>query len=120
MANEEFGKRLAAARKAKGWTQDRLSKELQCSQSAVSRWEQSNRAPEDLLDKALEYAEILGVNPIWLLLGVGAMEGSAAVTKNIKYFQMLESLPAKDRDAIFQMIERLHESTADPSDMRPR
>jgi transcriptional regulator with XRE-family HTH domain len=46
MMKESFGKRLSELRKKKGWTQEELSKKLNVSAQAVSKWEKDVSLPD--------------------------------------------------------------------------
>ena len=109
-----FGKRLAEARSDLGWSQAALAEKFHKSQSTVAKWENGTRTPQDVLDRGLFYAEILGVSPVWLLQGTGPKKVSTEMSRNLRYFKMLESLAKEDREAFFQMIERVYEKGQEP------
>ena len=46
MENRSWGHVLAAARRARGWTQEGLAEQLGVSRQAVSRWELDEALPE--------------------------------------------------------------------------
>lgn len=66
---ETLGKRIAALRKAKGWTQEQLAAQLGISAQAVSKWENDISCPDISILPAL--AALLGVR-VDTLLGVPA------------------------------------------------
>jgi DNA-binding XRE family transcriptional regulator len=60
----EIAERIKVARKAKGWSQDTLAKEIGVSKGNVSRWESGEHNPERSNLEAL--AEALDVVESWL------------------------------------------------------
>lgn len=60
------GKRIAAARKARGWSQQTLSDKISVGRSTVANWETDKVIPE--APSLLTMADKLNVNPYWLLL----------------------------------------------------
>lgn len=65
------GERIQAARKAVGWSQDRLAKEVGVTRPAVSQWEKfGGTVPTRENIRLLAY--VLGVAERWLLEGDGA------------------------------------------------
>lgn len=59
------GDRLREARLAAGLSQPALAAKLDCTKSAVSRWESEERRPE--LAHALKLKEVLKIDPtVWL------------------------------------------------------
>lgn len=68
MSEDSIGKRIAAARKRKGLTQERLARELDSSAQTVSRWERDAFAPDETFLPKL--AALLDVTPAWVEYGV--------------------------------------------------
>lgn len=58
-ATEEFGRRLQAARKAKGWTQVRFAEEAGVSVNMIRFYEQGRTFPQ--VDRVLQLCRVLGV-----------------------------------------------------------
>ena len=50
---ETFGSQLAAARKAKGYTQEQLAEKLNVSRTSISRWESDKMTPDIEIGKLL-------------------------------------------------------------------
>ncbi|HMM22051.1 MAG TPA: helix-turn-helix domain-containing protein [Selenomonadales bacterium] len=63
----EFGRRIAALRKDKGYTQEKISALLNVTPQAISKWEQGNALPDTLLLPLL--ARLLRVSIDYLLTG---------------------------------------------------
>lgn len=66
----ELGRRIAALRKEKGYTQERIGDLLSVTPQAISKWEQGNAFPDTLLLPPL--ARLLGVSIDYLLTGESA------------------------------------------------
>ena len=62
-----LAERLAASRKAGGYTQSEIAEKLGVSFQAVSLWERGETTPE--LDKLVELASLFGVSLDWLIAG---------------------------------------------------
>lgn len=60
------GKRIATARKARGWSQQQLSDRIKVGRSTVANWETDKVIPE--APSLLTMADELNVNPKWILL----------------------------------------------------
>lgn len=59
MEAEKWGRRIRAFRKLKGYTQERLAKELGLSVSAIGEVERGNRMPsEQLLEQIAQHLNI--------------------------------------------------------------
>jgi transcriptional regulator with XRE-family HTH domain len=65
VTQQELGRRIAAARRGKGWTQGQLAERIGLTQTAVSRIETGARAVGSL--ELAELAEVLGVSVLDLL-----------------------------------------------------
>ena len=57
----EFGEKLSAARKAKGFSQEELAAKIDVSRQAVSKWENGTAQPETA--NILKLCEVLEVSP---------------------------------------------------------
>ena len=64
-------KRIAAARKARGWTQAQLAEAIGLSRNYVWMIENGDRTPPDRT--IADICRVLGVNEIWLRTGEGEM-----------------------------------------------
>lgn len=62
-----LAERLAASRKAGGYTQSEIAEKLWVSFQAVSLWERGETVPE--LDKLVELASLFGISLDWLIAG---------------------------------------------------
>lgn len=61
----KFGEKLKKLRNDKQWSQEQLAKKLGTSKQVISRYENGQRSPK--LSIAIEYANILGINPNYFL-----------------------------------------------------
>jgi transcriptional regulator with XRE-family HTH domain len=68
--DSELGRRIAALRKEKGYTQEKIGDLLKVTPQAISKWEQGNAFPDTLLLPPL--ARLLGVSIDYLLTGESA------------------------------------------------
>ena len=57
----EFGEKLSAARKAKGFSQEELAAKIEVSRQAVSKWENGTAQPETA--NIIKLCEVLEVSP---------------------------------------------------------
>ena len=62
-----LAERLAASRKAGGYTQSEIAEKLGVSFQAVRLWERGETLPE--LDKLVELASLFGISLDWLIAG---------------------------------------------------
>lgn len=62
-----LGRRIAALRKARGWTQVELAAEVGVRRDKVSLWENGHRVPS--VCRFMRLAEALGVTPVALWEG---------------------------------------------------
>ena len=69
---ESVGDRIKLARKAKGYTQEELAGELDCSRNTIGMIERGTVRPGDELTDSL--CDCLWIDKNWLLTGVGSME----------------------------------------------
>lgn len=104
----DFGKRLVKLRKAAGYTQTELAKELDVTQRMISYYEgQTEYPPAALLPKL---ATVLGVSTDELL-GIAPLKKTKKPdTRLQRRFQQIEKLPAKDRRQLIQLIDRFIET----------
>ena len=93
---ETIGKRIAARRKEKGYTQEEIAERLGITAQAVSKWENDTSCPDISLLPAL--AEMLGTTVDALLSG--------------KTSDTLRVLPPEERRSIDEMTLRILVDTA--------
>lgn len=72
-----LGARIAALRRAAGWSQGQLAEKLQVSPSAVGMYEQGRREPSTAL--LVELARLFGVTVDYLLTGKPGAEAEQKV-----------------------------------------
>ena len=99
-----LGKRIAALRKERGYTQVELADQLGTTQAIVSDYERGKLRPHpDMivrLAKALRVSadEMLGVQP--------ARQNGAPVSRRVfRRLQAIDQLPKRDQDALFRTID---------------
>ena len=97
---ETIGKRIAARRKEKGYTQEEIAEHLGITAQAVSKWENDTSCPDISLLPAL--AEMLGTTVDALLSG--------------KSPDTLRVLPPEERRSIDEMTLRILVDTVDDND----
>jgi len=104
-----FGERLQNIRKARGLTQVQLAEAAQTTQRAVSYYETEAGFPPApaviSLAKALQITtdELLGVKPP----KVAPVEENSEARRQWKRFQMITTLPERDRKAVVRLIHSL-------------
>ena len=57
----DFGEKLSAARKAKGFSQEELAAKIKVSRQAISKWETNSAQPETA--NILKLCEVLEISP---------------------------------------------------------
>jgi len=99
-----LGRRIAALRKERGYTQTELADQVGAVQVVVSNYERGKLRPHpDMLvrlAKALRVSadELLGVQP--------ATQNGAAVSRRVlRRLQAIDQLPKRDQDALFRTID---------------
>lgn len=97
---ETIGKRIAARRKEKGYTQEEIAERLGITAQAVSKWENDTSCPDISLLPAL--AEMLGTTVDALLSG--------------KTSDTLRVLPPEERRSIDEVTLRILVDTAEDND----
>ena len=97
---ETIGKRIAARRKEKGYTQEEIAERLGITAQAVSKWENDTSCPDISVLPAL--AEMLGTTVDALLSG--------------KSPDALRVLPPEERRSIDEMTLRILVDTAEDND----
>jgi transcriptional regulator with XRE-family HTH domain len=99
-----LGRRIAALRKERGYTQTELADQVGAIQVVVSNYERGKLRPHpDMLvrlAKALRVSadELLGVQP--------ASQNGAPVSRRVlRRLQAIDQLPKRDQDALFRTID---------------
>jgi len=101
---ESFGERLAALRKAAGYTQAELAEEIGVSRRIITYYEgESDYPPADLLP---QLAKALNMT-IDELLGSGSIKKTAnpSYSRLQRRLQQLEKLGAKEKRQVLQLLD---------------
>ena len=99
-----LGKRIAALRKERGYTQVELAEQLGGIQAIISDYERGKLRPHpDMivrLAKALRVStdEMLGVKP-------PSKNGATVSRRVLRRLQAIDGLPKRDQDALFRTID---------------
>jgi transcriptional regulator with XRE-family HTH domain len=99
-----LGRRIAALRRERGYTQTELAAQVGAIQVVVSDYERGKLRPHpDMivrLAKALRVStdEMLGVKP-------AAKNGAAVSRRVLRRLQAIDGLPKRDQDALFRTID---------------
>ena len=104
----EFGKRLAALRKAAGYTQVELAKELGVSQRMISHYEGHTEYPPASLLPTL--ANVLGVTTDEMLGIKPLKKNRAPDSRLLRRMQQIEKLSVPKKRQIMQMIDTVIEN----------
>lgn len=102
-AREPFGERMARLRKAAGFSQRDLAKELQVTQRMIAYYEaQSDHPPAHLLPAL---AEVFGISTD-LLLGIPAPKPTRPANQRLlQRMKQIEQLPPKDKKQLLALID---------------
>ena len=104
-----FGKRIAAARKARGLTQRDLAKKIGISNRMIAYYEaQTNRPPTD---KLLIIAHALNVTTDELLGNEPLSVKEPQNSRIWKRLQLVEKLPPQAQKQVVELVELLARST---------
>jgi transcriptional regulator with XRE-family HTH domain len=101
-----LGMNIKNYRKQKGWTQVDLAQRLGCSQAMITAYERGSKKPA--ADKLTNIAQALGVTIDQLFSN--STKPSQAKPRNLrlwKRFEKVETLPPRDKQMIFRMIDGL-------------
>lgn len=105
----EFGRRLAAARRSRGWSQTELAHALDTTQKMVDYYER--RAQNPTLDVIQRAAAALGVAPAELIgddAAPRATSRKAGPTGKVqKVFEDVAKLPRRQQEKIVQVVAAL-------------
>ncbi len=79
-----FGEKLQALRKARGWSQEELAGQIHVSRQTLSKWESGGAVPDT--ENVIALSRLFGVTTDYLLLGAGeAVYAPAAATGEKKW-----------------------------------
>lgn len=101
----DFGKRLKEIRKSKGLTQVSLSQISGISRRAIAHYETQVIKPP--IDKINILADALSTSVDELLGKSKIKKGKDVPFKIMKHVKIIEDLPPKDQNAIFQLVKSL-------------
>ncbi len=103
----DFGKRLKEIRKSKGLTQVGLAQISGISRRVIAHYETQVIKPP--IDKINILADVLDITVDELLGKSKSKKGKDVPFKIMKHVRIIEQLPAKDQNAIFQLVKSLAE-----------
>lgn len=103
----DFGKQLKSIRKSKGLTQVELANISGISRRAIAHYETQVIKPP--VDKINILADVLNTSVDELLGKVKTKKKENVPFKIMKHVRIIEKLPQKDQNAIFQLIKSLAE-----------
>jgi transcriptional regulator with XRE-family HTH domain len=107
---EEIGSRIAAARRARGWTQGELAMQVGVSRSAVAQWE-TGRAGQVTANLA-RIAAALDVGVEHLMSGVDARSPAQAVNaEETAMLRLFRACGPDDRQILLRTARRLARNT---------
>jgi transcriptional regulator with XRE-family HTH domain len=107
---EEIGVRIAAARRARGWTQGELAMQVGVSRSAVAQWE-TGRAGQVTTNLA-RIAAALDVGVEHLMSGADARSPAQAVNaEETAMLRLFRACGADDRQILLRTARRLARNT---------
>jgi len=107
----EFAQKLAALMKERGWTQYRLAKRMDCSQSTVAHWLAGDTKPQRATMKRL--CEELDVEPSYftepdvIILPVSATSLQSLKNDERVLLEHYRSMTENDRDMMRDLARRL-------------
>ena len=103
-----LGKRLKAARKSKGFTQQELEKLSGVSQQLISKIESEKI---ESTTEVFNLAEVLDVNAKWLATGNGEMSGESRVVsseysrEDLNLLNMINGMTSEQKNDTTQIIQ---------------
>jgi transcriptional regulator with XRE-family HTH domain len=107
---EEIGARIAAARRARGWTQGELAAQVGVSRSAVAQWE-TGRAGQVTTNLA-RIAAALDVGVEHLMHGPDKRAPAQAIsTEETAMLRLFRECSADDRQILLRTARRLARNT---------
>lgn len=114
-----FAERVAASRKAKGWSQVRLAREVGCSIGIINQIElgKVSEVKQILLFKI---ADVLEVNARWLAIGVGTPIKWVNITPDERHLlDIFKALSAPMQDSLLHMAAAMPTEQTAPSPTDP-
>jgi len=102
---KEFGLRVKALRKQKGWTMKELAAELGIQHQHLNKYESGLHAPP--LEKLLELSELFDVTVDYLLSGDESAPRPLHHVRLWERFRTLEGLDHDDQDMAIKVIDAL-------------
>ena len=99
----DFGKRLATLRKAAGYTQVELAKELDVTQRMISYYEGHSEYPPSALLPTM--AKVLGVTTDELFGIEPVKKAKQADTRLQRRMLQIEKMPTKEKRQIMQLLD---------------
>jgi transcriptional regulator with XRE-family HTH domain len=100
----EFGKRLHALRRERGWSQPELAEKVSTSGPIIGRYERGDMTPS--IEVAARLALVLGVTLDYLCNETGTPE-ALHDKPMVNRLAALNAIPEKDRDAILYLMDGL-------------
>jgi transcriptional regulator with XRE-family HTH domain len=97
-----LGERVRYTRHQKGWTQDQLAMHAETNQAVIQKIENGKSLRPRKIDKI---AEVLGVNPAWLMFGEEQAVSLSSEAKELA--AMWDRLPDREKDRVKSDILRL-------------
>ncbi|AKH62805.1 helix-turn-helix domain-containing protein [Photorhabdus thracensis] len=102
---KEFGVRLKALRKQKGWPQKELAGKVEIRFQQLNKYESGlNIPPAEMMVKL---ADVLGVTVDYLLTGNPVEDSPLANSRLFRRFQVLEQLAQEDQETIIKIIDAM-------------
>jgi transcriptional regulator with XRE-family HTH domain len=110
-----LGQRMRARRQQKGWTQEQLARQAGTNQAVIQKIENGKSLRPRKIN---EIAEVLGVNPAWLMFGEDAESNLSpdAIAVAEEWSQLSEPHRTRIRQEIHGLSQRSWE--LDPSSQR--
>ena len=97
-----LGERVRYTRHQKGWTQDQLAMHAETNQAVIQKIENGKSLRPRKIDKI---AEVLGVNPAWLMFGEEQAISLSTEAKEVA--AQWDKLPPREKERIKAEIVRL-------------
>ncbi|WP_340621295.1 helix-turn-helix domain-containing protein [Xenorhabdus siamensis] len=102
---KEFGVRLKALRKQKGWPQKELAGKVEIRFQQLNKYESGlNIPPAEMMVKL---ADVLGVTVDYLLTGNPVEDSPLANSRLFRRFQVLERLAQEDQETVIKIIDAM-------------
>ncbi|CDH22395.1 helix-turn-helix domain-containing protein [Xenorhabdus bovienii] len=102
---KEFGVRLKALRKQKGWPQKELEGKVEIRFQQLNKYESGlNIPPAEMMVKL---ADVLGVTVDYLLTGHPVEDSPLANSRLFRRFQVLERLAQEDQETVIKIIDAM-------------